>query len=123
MITIYPHESDWSNIANITGNTSWDPENMRQYFSRLERCKYLPNGTSGHGFTGWLGTSRADLKLTLGDFKILSIIGATASAMGHSILDLIPEKIAQLLGLLLWNVNSIRPSRDVHEGIYQFPRP
>lgn len=54
----------------------------------------------------------------LGDFKILSIIGAAASAMGHSIIDLIPEKIAQLLGLLLRDVNSITPRREMTEGIY-----
>lgn len=121
MITIYPHESDWSNIADLTGDTSWAPTNMRQYFKRLERCEYLPNGTPGHGFNGWLGTNRADLKLALGDFKILSIIGAAATAMGHSILSLIPEKVSQLLGLLLRDVNSIDPRRDMTEGIYQLP--
>jgi choline dehydrogenase len=121
LITIYPHESDWANIAQLTGDSSWDPKNMRQYFQRLERCEYLPNNTSGHGFTGWLGTNRADLKLALGDFKILSIIGAAAAAMGHSILDLIPAKISQLLGLLLRDVNSIDPRRDMTEGIYQLP--
>lgn len=121
MITIYPHESDWLNIANLTGDTSWDPQNMRQYFERLERCGYLPNGTSGHGFTGWLGTNRADLKLALGDFKILSIIGAAATAMGNTILSLIPEKISQLLGLLLRDMNSNDPRRDATEGIYQLP--
>jgi choline dehydrogenase len=121
MITIYPHQSDWSNIASITGDTSWEPSNMRQYFKRLERCEYLPNGIPGHGFTGWLGTNRADLKLALGDSKILSIIGAAATAMGNSILGLIPEKFSQLLGLLLRDVNSINPHRDMTEGIYQLP--
>jgi choline dehydrogenase len=121
LITIYPHASDWSNIASITGDISWDPKNMRQYFRRLERCEYLPHGTSGHGFTGWLGTNRADLKLALGDFKILSIISAAATAMGNTIVGLIPDKIAQLLGLLLRDVNSIDPRRDMTEGIYQLP--
>jgi choline dehydrogenase len=121
LITIYPHESDWSNIANLTGDTSWDPKNMRQYFTRLEHCEYLPNGTSGHGFTGWLGTNRADLELTLGDSKILSIVAAAATAMGNTILGLIPEKVAQLLGLLQRDVNSSDPRRDVTEGIYHIP--
>lgn len=121
LITIYPHESDWANIASLTGDTSWDPKNMRQYFKRLERCEYLPSSTPGHGFGGWLGTNRADLKLALGDFKLLSIIGAAAAAMGHTILGLIPEKISQLLGLLLRDVNSINPRRDMTEGIYQLP--
>ncbi|CAL5866783.1 uncharacterized protein PFLUO_LOCUS993 [Penicillium psychrofluorescens] len=121
LITIYPHESDWSNIANLTGDTSWDPKNMRQYFRRLEHCGYLPNGTSGHGFTGWLSTNRADLELTLRDSKILSIITAAATAMGNTILDLIPEKVTQLLGLLQRDVNSSDPHRDVTEGVYHIP--
>ncbi|RFU78108.1 choline dehydrogenase, mitochondrial [Trichoderma arundinaceum] len=121
MITIYPHESDWSNIADLTGDSSWGPSNMRQYYTRLERCGYLPDGTLGHGFTGWLGTNRADLKLVFGDFKILSIIGAAATAMGNTIFGLIPEKVSQLLGLLRRDINSIDPRRDMTEGIYQLP--
>lgn len=119
MITIYPHESDWSNIAELTGDTSWAPNNMRRYFNRLERCGYLPRGTPGHGFNGWLGTNRADLNLALGDFKIVSIVAAAATAMGHTIFGLIPEKISQLLGLLVRDVNSVDPRRDTTEGLYQ----
>jgi len=121
MITIYPHESDWSNIADLTGDTSWAPGNMRQYFTRLERCGYLPRGTPGHGFSGWLGTNRADLKLALGDFKIVSIVAGAAAAMGHTILGLIPEKVSQLLGLLVRDMNSIDPHRDATQGLYQLP--
>ncbi|KAJ6134746.1 hypothetical protein N7523_001068 [Penicillium sp. IBT 18751x] len=121
LITIYPHESDWSNIANVTGDTSWNPKNMRQYFRRLEHCEYLPNGTSGHGFTGWLHTNRADLELSLRDSNILSIITAAATAMGNTILGLVPDKVAQLFGLLQRDVNSSDPHRDVTEGVYHIP--
>lgn len=121
MITIYPHEDDWANIAQLTGDTSWDPKNMRQCFERLERCEYLPTDTPGHGFSGWLGTNRADLKLALKDFKILSIIGAAATAMGHNILSVIRENVSQLFGLLLRDMNSVDPRRDMTEGIYQLP--
>ena len=37
MITVYPHESDWDNIAEITGDPSWKAVNMRRYFDRMER--------------------------------------------------------------------------------------
>ncbi|KAJ5633150.1 hypothetical protein N7490_009489 [Penicillium lividum] len=121
LITIYPHESDWSNIVNLTGDTSWDPKNMRKYFRRLEHCEYLPDGTSGHGFTGWLNTNRPDLESILRDSKIFSIITAAATAMGSTILGLIPEKVAQLLGLLQRDVNSSDPHRDVTESIYHIP--
>lgn len=121
MITIYPHDNDWANIAELTGDSSWDPDNMRKYFERLERCEYVKDGTPGHGFDGWLGTNRADLKLALTDVKLLSIIGAAASAMGTSLLALLPQKVSQLLGLLLRDVNSNDRRRDMTEGIYQIP--
>jgi choline dehydrogenase len=54
----------------------------------------MVHGTPGHGFTGWLGTNHADLKLAMGDFKILSIITAAATAIGHRILDQIPDKVS-----------------------------
>jgi choline dehydrogenase len=41
--------------------------------------------------------------------------------MGNTILGLIPEKAAQLLGLLQRDVNSSDPVRDVTEGIYHIP--
>ncbi|KAL2843736.1 hypothetical protein BJY01DRAFT_264195 [Aspergillus pseudoustus] len=120
MITVYPHDSDWSNIAALTGDSSWEPHHMRKYFERLERCSYLAEGTPGHGFSGWLGTERTDLKPALGDFKLLSIISAAASAMGHGIFGLV-DKVSQLLGLLRRDMNSIDSRRDRQEGIYQIP--
>lgn len=29
MITIYPHDSDWTYIQELTGDDSWSPTNMR----------------------------------------------------------------------------------------------
>ncbi|CEL00404.1 Putative Choline dehydrogenase, mitochondrial [Aspergillus calidoustus] len=117
MITVYPHDSDWSNIASLTGDSSWGPNHMRRYFERLENCDYVAKNSPGHGFAGWLGTDRADLRQGLTDFKLLSIINAAASAVGHSLFG----KISQLLGLLLQDLNSTKSHRDKAEGIYQLP--
>ena len=38
LITIYPHTSDWDYIADVTGDESWRPDKMHQYFQRIERC-------------------------------------------------------------------------------------
>jgi len=38
--TVYPHNSDWDKLAEITGDPSWKSDNMRQYFERLEQCRY-----------------------------------------------------------------------------------
>ena len=42
MITVVPQDSDWDEIAKITGDDSWRGKNMRPYFTRLEDCQYVP---------------------------------------------------------------------------------
>jgi choline dehydrogenase-like flavoprotein len=63
MIFVYPHNEDWQEIADLTHDASWRPENMRRYFERVERCSYRPDlwllsllglNPSRHGFGGWL---------------------------------------------------------------------
>lgn len=69
MILVYPHNQDWQDIADVTGDNSWAPENMRQYFEKMENCHHRPidrflhaltrlNPTK-HGFGGWLHTEKA----------------------------------------------------------------
>jgi choline dehydrogenase len=85
MITVYPHDSDWDNIAQITGDDSWGAERMRGYFERLEKCNYVspPSGVknpSRHGFKGWLDTNVANPRLVLNDFSLVRIIFAASLA-------------------------------------------
>lgn len=80
MITVYPHNSDWQHIADLTGDSSWAPEKMRAYFEKLERCTYVrdpgegkPNPTR-HGYKGWLTTADLDLTLGLGDPAVVQTV-------------------------------------------------
>jgi choline dehydrogenase len=68
MIFIAPHESDWNEIADRTGDPSWRGEAMRKYFERLEDCHHRPFdrflhlfglNPSKHGWSGWLSTEKA----------------------------------------------------------------
>lgn len=61
MIVVYPNNSDWDYVADITGEDSWHSDNMRRYFERLARCEYVDPTVvdSRHGFNGWLSTSIA----------------------------------------------------------------
>ncbi|OAA65703.1 Glucose-methanol-choline oxidoreductase [Niveomyces insectorum RCEF 264] len=52
-----PQDDDWNIVVNMTGDTSWEAPKMRKYLMKVERNTYLPNGTAGHGFDGWLSTS------------------------------------------------------------------
>jgi len=74
LIMYYPLDDDWTAIANLTGDASWLPANMLKYFERLEDCQYLPNGTAGHGFGGWLQTNRADESIFFADGKMYSML-------------------------------------------------
>ena len=65
MITVYPHEADWDDLAAATGDPSWSAVNMRRYFERLENCRYRPGwrwlsklgiNPTRHGWKGWLHT-------------------------------------------------------------------
>jgi choline dehydrogenase-like flavoprotein len=81
MILVYPHNEDWQEIADATGDASWSPVEMRKYFERLENCHHRPidrflhaltrlNPTR-HGFGGWLRTEKAlPLHAALGDKEL-----------------------------------------------------
>ena len=67
MIFLYPHNADWNQIADLTGDPSWRAEKMRSYFERIERCEHRPDeralsrlgrNPSRHGWEGWLQTER-----------------------------------------------------------------
>ena len=122
LITVYPHKSDWDGIASLTGDSSWSASNMRQYFERLEKCTYLPNGIVGHGFSGWLSTSLTDLTLVVTDLKLLRIVLASAIAMGQGgLLSWLITTVGGLTGVLLKDLNVDSPTRDSTEGVYQMP--
>ncbi len=82
LVTIYPNKDDWNNIATLTGDQSWSATNMRKYYQRLEKCQYLPNSVSGHGFDGWLQTQVTPATLVAEDQKVTSLVLAACSAAG-----------------------------------------
>ena len=116
LISIYPHDSDWSNIQSITGDSSWAPDKMRTYFERLENNHYLPQGTAGHGFSGWLGTSLTPLSLVFQDAKLVSIVAAAAAGLGQGLLSIITT-ITGLANAFLVDIND----NTSKNGLYQVP--
>jgi choline dehydrogenase len=76
MITVVPHDSDWDYIAHRTNDESWHADNMWKYWKRLERCQYRrpprpgEDDPSGHGYSGWLGTSKVDPTIAFGDRNV-----------------------------------------------------
>ncbi|KAJ4347789.1 uncharacterized protein N0V89_009159 [Didymosphaeria variabile] len=121
MITIYPHESDWNDIASLTGDQSWSASHMRKYYEKLERSNYLPSSVVGHGYNGWLETSLTDLSLVVEDQKLLSLILAGATAMGKGLLGKLITTVTGLGEIMLRDINAYTPTRDASEGLYQVP--
>lgn len=119
LITMYPHDSDWSNIETLTGDSSWAPDKMRGYFEKLERNFYLPASIVGHGYSGWLGTALTSLSLVVEDQKLLSLIIATATAFGTNLLGLLLNTVTGLGRILTEDLNA--PGQTSKEGLYQVP--
>jgi choline dehydrogenase len=86
MIFMYPHDSDWDGIAELTGDPSWSARNMRRYFRRLEDCRHRPLwrflslltvgrlDPTGHGWKGWLETEIPLPRKAFGDRALIRVI-------------------------------------------------
>ncbi|KAE8147025.1 hypothetical protein BDV25DRAFT_169439 [Aspergillus avenaceus] len=121
MITILAYDSDWNNIASLTGDDSWAADKMRSYFELLERNHYVPNSIAGHGFDGWLTTSLTQLALVLEDQKLLSLVIAAATAAGKNLLGKIINTVTGLGHILLQDLNNDNENHDQQTGLFQVP--
>lgn len=92
MICVYPHNSDWDYIAEITQDKSWASSDMRKYFERMEKCHYGIGNTfirfvsrllrragisfnpRRRGYDGWLQISNASPALVLKDKSLVRIV-------------------------------------------------
>ena len=101
MIMVYPANSDWEGIQQLTGDDSWNPDHMRSYFEKLENCHHRPldralahvgENPSRHGFHGWLQTEKALPTTALRDVDLVKVILQSAldafSQIGRPVRDL-----------------------------------
>lgn len=119
MLTIYPHDSDWTYIANLTGDDSWSADKMRGHFETIEDNRYVPSSVIGHGYKGWLTTSVTYLGLVLKDFKFLNLVLSAASASGTGFLGTAVSTITELGAMLALDINA--PGQTSQPGLYQVP--
>jgi choline dehydrogenase len=81
MIEMYPNDSDWQHLEELTGDHSWNPHNMRNYFERFEQCRYVTatdKDPSRHGFNGWQPSEISNPVMFENDSKISRILSAAA---------------------------------------------
>ncbi|MCA9552856.1 MAG: GMC family oxidoreductase N-terminal domain-containing protein [Myxococcales bacterium] len=115
MIFVRPDDVDWDNIAKVTGDPSWSAKNMQQYMNKLEKNRYRPvlrllhevgkrtgieglQNIGGHGFDGWLETTRADPKLLLQDKQLLRMVWETTK-FSFKELGSVGDKLKRLVTL------------------------
>jgi choline dehydrogenase-like flavoprotein len=101
MILVYPHNSDWDYIAELTGDSSWRASNMRTYFERLENCGHRPlhrwlakigiNRTR-HGWKGWLRTEKCIPMSAMHNSTLAKVMLES----GHQAFDDIGEKLKRV---------------------------
>lgn len=85
MITMYPHASDWENLATLTGDRSWSAENMRRYYQRLENARYLSDAeakSARRGKKGWLNVERTSAALVAADPALVQFVIAAGLEAG-----------------------------------------
>ncbi|KAI9643497.1 hypothetical protein NHQ30_008116 [Ciborinia camelliae] len=121
LISIYPHESDWQYIADLTGDNSWSPDNMRTYFEKMEKCDYLPEDTPGHGFDGWFHISATNQTMLVQDQKINSVVLSAAAAFADDVPDSVLATAEGFNQVVTLDTNNPSPLRDNTTGLYQIP--
>ncbi|KAF6832699.1 choline dehydrogenase [Colletotrichum musicola] len=116
LIAVYPHASDFEYIASLTGDDSWSPENMRNYFVRMEKNQYLLPGQEGHGYDGWFTTETAPLTIAVQDTQLFSLLTGGAFALGNE-----TNLVINVETLIAGDGNSAAEPRDTVPGYYQIP--
>lgn len=114
MIMVYPHNADWDEIASITGDNTWNADNMRKYYERMENCQYRPKNRllaklginpSRHGWNGWFQTESALPLEALSKDKLL-VLAIIESAIKAA------EALPDLLSRLKWFFQGLGDPND-----------
>ncbi len=129
LITVTPHESDWQKVHALRDredDDSWAPANMRKYFERAERNRYVKNRSgedgTGHGFDGWLSVERVEAGQAAFDAPFLFTALAAASNVGDNGFGNIFNLPGRLIDVMNGDINSADPGRDTRETVFGIPQ-
>lgn len=105
MILVCPSNSDWDQIADMTGDRSWRAAAMWKYFQRIENCRHRPYerfwqtfgvDPSRHGWSGWLPTEKAKPEEAIADEQVRAVI---AQSVSNTLKEFGAPSFARLEGL------------------------
>ncbi|KAK4223243.1 putative GMC oxidoreductase [Podospora fimiseda] len=112
-VTVLPSKETWDSIGRLTGDSSWNGDAIRTLFQRIENNHYVPPGTPGHGFNGYLDINGND-----GDVYARS---PGITEVFKSMLTSIGDDPANTLSHITRDINNPSPSRDQSQGLYGLP--
>jgi choline dehydrogenase len=129
MICVYPHNSDWDALAQLTNDPSWGADQMRKIFERLENCRHraffyrwlakIGINPTRHGFNGWLDTEITIPKEALSDMQLSRALKLSAEAEFKAF----ESRLKRILWFLLGqgDPNDWRLVNENAEGIHYPP--
>ncbi len=102
MILVAPSNSDWDQIADLTGDPSWRAGAMWRYFQRIENCRHRGGerfwqhfgiDPTRHGWSGWLPTEKAVPAEAIADDQARRLI---ARSIGNAMREFGGPSLARL---------------------------
>ncbi|MGH8733414.1 MAG: GMC family oxidoreductase, partial [Burkholderiales bacterium] len=126
MIFMAAHDSDWDNLAALTGDPSWSAQAMQHWMRLVENCRHRPIwrflrligiDPTRHGWNGWLSIERFEPQQALGDRWLTWSMAASALSALHGI----PGWLGDVLRLLTAKGDPNDVRTDGKEGIWYAP--
>jgi choline dehydrogenase-like flavoprotein len=126
MIFVAAHDSDWDNLAKLTGDQSWSARAMQHWMRLVEDCRHRPVwrflrllgiDPTRHGWNGWLRIERFEPQQAFGDRWLTWGMAASALAALHGI----PSWVGRVLRLIRAKGDPNDVRTDGKEGIWYAP--
>jgi choline dehydrogenase len=149
LVSLLPSKNDFNYIRDLLHDKSWDNDNMRQYFQKIENLEYDVPSKKGHGTNGYIDVSVNPIDIVAQDIKFTSALIGAAKAFGvpadavyaavnatiasvnakgtvDPFSELLPLDVAKpiadaLSSMLAKDVNAVDPNRDTKKVLAQLP--
>ncbi|KAK4466549.1 putative GMC oxidoreductase [Cladorrhinum samala] len=112
-VAVLPSEDTWDAIGALTGDSSWSAAAIRNIFKRVENNHYVPPGTAGHGFSGYLDVNTNDGDIYSRTPGMVEVFKSMVSSVGGN--------PANALSDVTRDVNNVSPARDTTQGLFGLP--
>ncbi|KAI1069362.1 hypothetical protein LB507_008736 [Fusarium sp. FIESC RH6] len=110
-------DNEWDYIANITGDKSWGHEHMRRHLMNLENCTYVPEGSPGHGFDGYLVNDLSNATVRLGNPNVANLY----QQMFREVEGIDVDDVTEMTDLFTRDLNGPDPDRYKNGQLFSTP--